>query len=618
LEKIVDNQWINVLHENMQNVIILTNCEGLIIYRSPEFETTFHPAHNFQYIQDGLDTLLPDDKNKFLQLLKEPFDKSEPVKNILLRFIQNGSKTNLIFTKLYKRTYISGIEYILICFSCFSQNEKTKEVNLPENILYRGVFESIPESILILNKDFSINDANLGFIKMLGFSLKELKDFKYSNILGPYSQDWFFSNGTKLLSDKLTHFEIDHILKNGDIQSYVVNAIKIKIQNDELIILIYRDINTKDNIKEELLESERIYKSIINNLIDIYYRTDKDGTLVMTSPSALETFGYTSLDEIIGKPLELLYPQKEERIKFLAMLKTKGKVKNYRTLLLKKGGSRIYVETTSNLLYDSEGNFNGVEGIVRDITERLRAEQALKESELSLREINATKDKLLSIIAHDLKSPFTTIIGFSELLKDNIKSLSQSEINDFVNHIDNSAKNALSLLENLLLWAKSQTGQMVFKPVQLYFLKILQEMIDMLGSSARIKNISIRFTNCENLEIFADQNMLQTIIRNLISNAIKFTHPGGEIVISAIDLNDFIEISVQDEGVGMNEQTLSSLFKIESTSSLQGTANEKGTGLGLLICKEFVERHGGKIWVESIPENGSTFFFTLQKEKTSV
>jgi signal transduction histidine kinase len=286
-------------------------------------------------------------------------------------------------------------------------------------------------------------------------------------------------------------------------------------------------------------------------------------------------------------------------------------VKNYRTILLKHDGTELSVETTANIMLDKDGNYNGVEGIVRDITDRKIAEQALKESEASLRELNATKDKLFSVIAHDLKSPFTCILGFSELLTDNLATFTLNETEEYIGHIHNSAKNTLALLENLLSWSKTLTGQMVFKPENVNLNRVAQEIMDVLSLQAKIKNITLINSLQTDNEIRADQNMLQSILRNLFTNAIKFTGNAGKIEIMASKFDGGIQIAVSDTGIGMDDESQSKLFKIDQNITKRGTANEKGSGLGLLICKEFVEKHGGSIWAESELGKGSVFKFTL-------
>ena len=232
-----------------------------------------------------------------------------------------------------------------------------------------------------------------------------------------------------------------------------------------------------------------------------------------------------------------------------------------------------------------------------------------------LKELNATKDKLFSIIAHDLRSPFNSIIGFSELLCENIRDYDIEKSGIFIKQINSSAKHTLNLLDNLLAWAKTQTGQIDFKPKKINLQLIIQDIVDSLDSSARIKNISLSIFQPADIVIYADQNMLQTILRNLISNAIKFTNTDGRVEIYANSGQDQIEITIADNGIGMDEKTQNNLFKIDTDLTTNGTANEKGSGLGLILCKEFVEKHGGEIRVESILGEGSRFVFTIPKTK---
>jgi Signal transduction histidine kinase len=234
---------------------------------------------------------------------------------------------------------------------------------------------------------------------------------------------------------------------------------------------------------------------------------------------------------------------------------------------------------------------------------------AMKTSELN--ELNASKDKFFSIIAHDLKGPFGAIIGFSDILKEEIESGDPAENKEHARLINISAVQTFRLLENLLEWANSQTGKILFNPVSINLMELFNEEFSMLSDMAAGKNIEIKNFFPDNLTIIADKNMIKTVLRNLISNAIKFTHKNGKVEVKAMIANKHVEISVSDSGIGMTKETIAKLWRIDTNLSTRGTENEEGTGLGLFLCKEFVKKHDGKIWVESEPGKGSTFKFIL-------
>jgi signal transduction histidine kinase len=237
--------------------------------------------------------------------------------------------------------------------------------------------------------------------------------------------------------------------------------------------------------------------------------------------------------------------------------------------------------------------------------------EALLEMNNKLYELNASKDKFFSIIAHDLKNPFNTILGLSELLKDETKSGNLETIDEYSDMIYNSAAQTLRLLENLLDWANSQRGKISFNPIPIKLKELFNEEFSVLNDMAKGKNIELKSSFSDNLTIIADKNMIKTILRNLISNAIKFTHKNGKVEVKAMAINNQVEISVSDSGIGMTKEIIAKLFRIDANQSTPGTENEKGTGLGLVLCKEFIEKHGGKIWVESESGKGSTFKFSI-------
>lgn len=242
-----------------------------------------------------------------------------------------------------------------------------------------------------------------------------------------------------------------------------------------------------------------------------------------------------------------------------------------------------------------------------------KAEQALKDSEAKLQESNKTKDKFFSIIAHDLRSPFNTLLGFSDILSKNHKKYDVEERERIIKLINNSSKNTFNLLENLLTWSRSQLGRIEFLPKEINIKALIYEIVLLFQSNAKNKSIGLFYDTETNISVYADKNMTNTVLRNLITNAIKFTKKNGTVTISVSETKkqDFIEISVTDTGVGIAKDKIDELFRIDKDTSTPGTENESGTGLGLILCKEFVEKHGGEIWVESEVDKGSKFIFTL-------
>ena len=247
----------------------------------------------------------------------------------------------------------------------------------------------------------------------------------------------------------------------------------------------------------------------------------------------------------------------------------------------------------------------------KQIKARKIAYETIIQRNAELIKLNNDKNRFISILGHDLRSPFTALLGLSELLKENITEFHIDEIKNMAGDINKTAQSTFNLLEDLLMWARTQQGKIPFKPQNLSFDSICQDAFEVLKPSADAKNITINYSAADHLNVFADIDMLKTVLRNLVSNAIKFTNSVGAIKITAEQIQSDIIITVSDNGVGISPDNITKLFDVGQVLTTKGTEDENGTGLGLLLCKEFVEKHGGKIWVESEVGRGSDFKFTL-------
>jgi len=243
--------------------------------------------------------------------------------------------------------------------------------------------------------------------------------------------------------------------------------------------------------------------------------------------------------------------------------------------------------------------------------EIVRQKEELEKQKRELIELNATKDKFFSIIAHDLRSPITTLISLAEVLRTDLDLITVDETHEILTSLHSLSRNYLKLLDNLLQWARIQTGRMVADPHPFDLITIINEVIDFYKVTAAEKRVNLVSRVSGTLTVIADHNMIKTVLRNLISNALKYTAMDGTVTIATGREPGFATVIVSDTGLGMTPTAIESLFKLEKTFSTAGTANEKGTGLGLILCKEFVEKNGGTISVESEYGQGSTFSFTV-------
>jgi signal transduction histidine kinase len=258
--------------------------------------------------------------------------------------------------------------------------------------------------------------------------------------------------------------------------------------------------------------------------------------------------------------------------------------------------------------------------ILDDITPQKKVENELKKQKDKLEkqtgkleELNITKDKLFTIISHDLRNPFNTILNLCTLLKQNLKDYKTDEIEKFINLLNESAGKGFYLLENLLNWSRSQTNQINIMPSRFDISFLIDLNIDLFRQNAMDKKVELISAIDHKMFVYADEDMVNTVIRNLISNALKYTHEKGKITIHAKETDDFIEVSVKDTGIGIEPEDLKNLFRIDVNKVKPGTGKEKGTGLGLIICKEFIEKNGGQIWAKSTQKKGSIFYFTIPR-----
>ena len=494
-----------------------------------------------------------------------------------------------------------------------TDRKKTQQILAESEEMQRKILDTFKEGIYINTPDYKIEYVSSSLQEKLGRNPIGENCYKTLYNLNEVCSWCVYEK----LKEEKKNIEYEFEGENGKL--LVVNNILLENNNK---LTVFHDITDRKKAEEKLKESESYNKALFLRSHTPLVVMDMDTSeYIDCNKAAIKIYGYKSKEEVLGKtPLDV-----STRTQYngeLSSIAAKDKVDE-----ALKNGFVLFEwkhQRPNGDIWDAEVHLMSIkyknkkilQFSLLDITDRKKAELALKESEVRLRESNKTKDKFFSIIAHDLKSPFSSMLGFSELLVKNFDTYDIQDQKKFINIIHQSVQKTNKLLEDLLLWSRVQRGIIDFNPETENLYLVSTEAIELLSQLAANKSISLRNEIPEDIFVKADKNMLLTILRNLISNAIKFTNKGGGIIINASSMinennQNYAEISVKDNGVGIKPEIQPKLFSISDNVSTQGTENEDGTGLGLILCKEFVEKHDGKIWVESKIGKGSKFIFTL-------
>ncbi len=360
-------------------------------------------------------------------------------------------------------------------------------------------------------------------------------------------------------------------------------------------------------------------RNLIEVSVDPLVTIGSDGKVNDVNFATEKITGVTR-DELIGTDFSDYFTQPNKAKAGYQLVFKEGQVVDYPLEIKHINGKITPVLYNATIFKNIDGQIKGVFAAARDITELKKKEEEIQKKNSELIQLNATRNKFFSILAHDLRSPFSGLVGISDILENEYDYLTKPELMELISALNSTTHTTFNLLNDLLDWARFQIGSIPFKPKENNISQIIKEIVTLLENSAMLKNIIIINTMINDLICFCDNYMVSTIIRNLISNAIKFTPKGGLIEIGSKvnkpseglkPSEGYINIFLKDSGVGMNDDTLSKIFRIDENVTSLGTENEKGTGLGLILCKEFIEKHGGKIWVESELGKGSTFWFSL-------
>lgn len=487
----------------------------------------------------------------------------------------------------------------------------------------KRITDNMPAYIALVDNNLKYIFLNKRYEELYQTQINQLIGKKISEVANEHAYHRALPYINKALNGETVSFENSIKDKNGKeifIQIICTPYYEEKIFQTGIIILSH-DITERKQILNQLQESEEKFRLLAENIIDVIWVLNlKTGKFTYISPSIYQLRGYTP-EEAMNQGMDesLTIESKQEVMNNLPerinnFMRTGNDLPNYSEIRQPcKDGSIIWVETVTRLRHGKDGSIE-VLGVSRNIENRKKVEIEIQNYISKLKELNATKDKFFSIIAHDLRNPFNGILGFSKLLLEDIENSSTEEIKDMAELIYSSSESGYKLLENLLEWSRTQTGTIEFNPETLHLKGIVIETIAIAKTQALKKNIQISYKLIDPCYVVGDANMITTIIRNLLSNAIKFTPKNGRIEIKGIEINDKYEVSIIDTGVGIKKEDLEKLFRIDIHHTTKGTEKESGSGLGLILCKEFVEKHGGRIWVESDLGSGSKFKFTLMKQ----
>ncbi|MHB8930032.1 MAG: PAS domain S-box protein [Melioribacteraceae bacterium] len=614
--KISEERFRNIV-TNSNEFICTLDLRGRITYANPHF------LEVFQYTETEIISLeFPELIDPYYPI-KEPFE----FKNIAEKQLHTFELP--LLTKLGQRIHVlssfSSVEditgtvqyYNVILTDITLKKESEKDL-----MLIRSVFEASQNGIVLLNKK-RIALVNDSFVEMFGFN-------SASEILGMNPLDFIDEKDKERVASLIglaeegkeapSRFYFTGRKKNF-LQFEVENSVSTyEIENEKFAVWILRDVTDEKKAQNALAISEERYRSITENISESIWTAERqDGKLkaVFYTPAIKKITSYEA-QEFLDDPAlwkKIIHPDDVDDVvdKLHKFYADSARFTNaIECRIIDTLGNVIWIEDRITVVRDIKGDIHKIFGIVSDISLSKKAEEELKKSAQNLKELNETKDRFISIISHDLRTPFSSILGFTDLLL-NDKELDEEGKTQYIRYIQESSKSMLSLVNSLLDWTRLQTGSVKFEPERINAKELIEKSMQILSGAAIQKKIVLISEMQKDFYVHADSGLLLQVFNNLISNAIKFTKSGGSIRINAqpnIEKKQ-VEFSVKDDGVGISKEDIPKLFKVDSKYTTSGTAGEKGSGLGLSLVHDIIQKHGGEIWVESESGKGTEFIFSI-------
>lgn len=495
----------------------------------------------------------------------------------------------------------------------------TKRLKLEEELLqseaqFKQAFEHSMIGMAMISPAGKWKKVNKSLCDILGYTEDELKERSMQDITHPDDIDYSLSLLHRLAEGKIEEVKHEkrYIHKDGSI-IWVIIAVTMMYDSTGRplhYVSQIEDITKRKEIENDLVLSEKKYRTIFENVQDVFYQTNQEGIVTEISPSIEMHSGYPRV-EIIGRPVDNFYYYIQDRERIVEQLRISGFVIDFEVRLKTKNEELRYASVNARLIVEN-GKITGTEGSMRDVTTRKFHENALQALNTELTESNEQKNKLFSIIGHDLRNPISGSLQLLDLTLADFESSSADEVHSYLSMMKQELSTANSLLENLLTWAKSQFNAVSFNPVEITDLyDLIDKSMQTVKIMAEKKGITITENVSKDISMYADTGMLETVVRNLLTNAVKFTGSGGNILIKADPCDQGTLFMIQDSGIGIPSEKIPVLFNKSSNYTTYGTAGEKGTGLGLSLCNDFVLKHGGELWVESEEGKGAAFYFII-------
>jgi PAS domain S-box-containing protein len=508
------------------------------------------------------------------------------------------------------------------------QQEPSQEFDfgLDYHELLESVWHSSLDAMRITDSEGLIVAANEAYCRLFEMSMLELLGKPFTVGYGDLSRP------SHLFADYYRGFREKSIEPTMETQIRLVNGkeIYLGISNSfikglggaPLVLSILRDTTERHLADQAVRNSEQKYHELFDNALQGMFQSTVEGRILSANAALLKLLGYDSLEELASLMIaDDLYVNPMEREAILQKLEAYAVCSNHELRLRRKDGTVVTVLEHSRAVHDSSGNMLWIEGIIEDITERKALESrvqeyvsALQKSRESLSELNSQKDRLFSILSHDLRSPFASILGSCNILLNQTASLSEDEQKKFISNINESAKRQLALVNRLLDWSRLETGRITLDVRTIDLEAVASFSLKSHAGTAREKGITLQSNLPKDVTIRGDEEMLMQVFNNLVSNALKFTPAGGKISVD-LAAQTHLEwiVDVRDTGKGIPAGDLGKLFKIEEKYTRKGLDGETGTGLGLSVVAEIVKKHNGSISVESAVDVGTTFHIRLPR-----